>query len=421
MAMNTPHDAFAERAVTGSILAAGRVPEDLARILRPTDMFDPKLRCVVEAAWDLTAQGKPVDPLTVRGELLRRPADQRPAADGVFLADLMREGLPAAGAYHGRIVRDMAVRRDVIREATRAVQEAGNPAADPYDIAATLHLAAGTLADRSDFAPSATAADVYEFIKGTVDYDWLVPALLERGDRVLLTGGEGGGKSFMSRQLAVSAACGVHPFTGTRHDPLRVTLVDLENGERALRRHLRRLVDHAQRIRRPIPTGGLRVESVPAGVDLTRAEGEGWLVRLCEDTQPQVLVVGPLYRMHNADMTKEEPARHLTRFVDLVRARYGCAVVMETHAPHAGPNGRSLRPVGSSLFLRWPEFGLGIRPDDDGHFTLTRWRGSRDERQWPTKLRRGSDGEWPWVSLDQSTEDATRAYWAEIERNGGAA
>jgi hypothetical protein len=419
--MITPVDAYAERAVTGAILAAGKVTEDVTRILRPADIHDPKMRAVVEAAWDLTAQGKPVDPLTVRAELLRRPPEERGAADGVFLADLMRDGLPTAGVHHARIVRDMAVRREVIAEATRAAQAAGNPAADPYDVAATLHVTAGVLADRSDVLPPTAAAVVYEFIKGDVDYDWLVPHLLERGDRVLLTGGEGGGKSFATRQLAVAAACGVHPFTGARHDPLRVTLVDLENGDRALRRHLRRLVDHAQRIRRPIPPGGLRIESVPSGVDLTRVDGEAWLTRLCEDTQPQMLVIGPLYRMHNADMTKEEPARQMTRVVDVIRARHGCAVVMETHAPHAGPTGRSLRPVGSSLFLRWPEFGLGIRPEDDGSFTLTRWRGSRDERQWPTKLRRGSESEWPWVAVDQSSEDATRAYWAEVERNGTVA
>lgn len=419
--MNLPVDSYAERAVTGAILAAGQVSDDLARVLRPLDIHDPKLRAVVEAAWDLTAQGKPVDPLTVRAELLRRPPPGRDAADGVFLADLLRDGLPAAGMHHARIVRDMAVRREVITEARRAVQQANNPAVDPYDTAATLHLVAGTLADRSDLAPPTLAEDVYEFIQGNVDYDWLVPSLLERGDRVLLTGSEGGGKSFATRQLAVAAACGVHPFTGARHDPLRVLLVDLENGDRALRRHLRRLVDHAERIRRPIPRGNLRVESVPAGIDLTRVDGEAWLTRLCEDTQPQVLVIGPLYRMHNADMTKEEPARQMTRVVDVIRARHGCAVVMETHAPHAGPNGRSLRPVGSSLFLRWPEFGLGIRQDDDGGYTLTRWRGSRDERQWPTKLRRGSEAEWPWVAVDQNTEDATRAYWAEVERNGGAA
>lgn len=211
----------------------------------------------------------------------------------------------------------------------------------------------------------------------------------------------------MTRQLAVSAAAGLHPFTGQRHDPRRVLLVDLENGERTLRRHLRALSEHCSRIGRPV-SADLLVESVPAGADLTTPEGESWLSRLCEDAKPELLVIGPLYRMHATDMAKEEPARHLTRVVDAMRSRYGCAVVMESHAPHAGINGRSLRPVGSSLFMRWPEFGYGIRKDKEG-FSFVAWRGPRDERSWPKKLRRGGPNEWPWVD---ATHDPETPVWA---------
>ena len=238
---------------------------------------------------------------------------------------------------------------------------------------------------------------------------------------MLLTAGEGGGKSVMLRQLAVCAAAGVDPFSGDRHDPLKVLMVDLENGERTLRRNLISLKQHADAIGRPVPLRGLMVESVPAGVDLTRPDGESWLTRLCEDHQPDVLSIGPLYRMHVADVGKEEPARQLTRVIDAVRARHGCAVLMETHAPHAGPNGRSLRPVGSSLFMRWPEFGFGIRPEDDGvTYKLVRWRGPRDERPgWPTRLRRGVNGaDWPWCADDDrgsASPGTVRSYWRSLD------
>lgn len=45
------------------------------------------------------------------------------------------------------------------------------------------------------------------------DYDWLIPDILERGDRVILTGGEGAGKSTLLRQIGVQCASGIHPFT----------------------------------------------------------------------------------------------------------------------------------------------------------------------------------------------------------------
>jgi replicative DNA helicase len=124
--------------------------------------------------------------------------------------------------------------------------------------------------------------------------------------------------------------------------------------------------------------------------------------------------------MHATDMGKEEPARLLTHVVDLMRARHNCAVVMESHAPHAGVSGRSLRPVGSSLFMRWPEFGYGIRKEQDGSYTFASWRGPRDERSWPRKLRRGGDDEWPWMDATNDSTYDTSKYWASLDTEDSA-
>ncbi len=62
-----------------------------------------------------------------------------------------------------------------------------------------------------------------ELLKLNVTYDWLVPNLLERKDRLIVTGGEGSGKSYLLRQMAVMMASGMHPFDKNRQiDPLRV-------------------------------------------------------------------------------------------------------------------------------------------------------------------------------------------------------
>ena len=63
-----------------------------------------------------------------------------------------------------------------------------------------------------------------------------------------------------------------------------------------------------------------------------------------------------------------------------------------------------MRPTGTSLWLRWPEFGYGIRAAD-GYDPMNRvvdfvaWRGDRAERDWPTQLRSG--GTWPWERVIQ--------------------
>ena len=49
--------------------------------------------------------------------------------------------------------------------------------------------------------------------------------------------------------------------------------------------------------------------------------------------------------------------------------------------------------------MGWPEFGMGLRPveDDDSMVSVVKWRGDREVRDWPSRLRRGVDGEMPWV------------------------
>lgn len=393
-----PRDLGTERTVAGALLAAETVPAEV-RLTREL-FYDPHLREVVAACLELNAHDRPCDPIATRLELMRAGLRGQ-VIDGAWLFDLMQAGCPVSQiGFYVRTLVELAARRDVIASATRALQAASNPASDPYDIAAMLHVDAASIASGGDPVPPPVTVDAADFVEGDLSYDWLMPGLLERGDRFLITGGEGSGKSVLSRQIAVTVAAGVHPFTGDRVDPRKVLLVDLENGTRHLRRALRLLWDHASIIGRPIGRGMLTVESRPSGIDLTGLEDRLWLRRLCEHVHPDLLVIGPLYRMHAADMNAEEPARALTRTIDEIRAGVGCAVVLETHAPH-GQSGmvRNLRPVGSSLFRRWPEFGYGLRQkDDDGQvMSLVAWRGARDEREFPSELARGGPQEWPWA------------------------
>lgn len=395
-----PRDELAERAVLGEVLHTHRLAADVAAIIDPADIWTPWLRTVAEVCWDLTERGLPCDAVSVRAQCQRLNA----AVDPVDLAGLIEHGVP--GVVHARRVHELAVRRRLIEHASRAVQQAADPACDARDVAAQLHVHALILAESGDPVRPVHARTAAQFLAGPTDYEWLVPGLLERGDRLLLTGAEGGGKSVLSRQIAVAVAAGAHPFGGRPHEPRRTLLVDLENGDRPLRRHLSRLVTIAGRAPET-----LWVEERQAGLDVTRAEDEQWLRGVCDSVAPDLLVIGPLYRMHSGDMSKEESARHLTVVLDGLRARHGCAVVMETHAPHGtGLGQRDLRPLGSSLFRRWPEFGLGLRTKDEDVTDLVSWRGGRDDRDWPRQLRRGGPGEWPWVD---ASDQAIRRFWSQ--------
>ena len=150
------------------------------------------------------------------------------------------------------------------------------------------------------------------------------------------------------------------------------------------------------------------------------------MMRRVEDFKPDLLIIGPIYRLHTGDPNSEEHARKVSVVLDEARATSNCAVFMEAHSPHHNGFGqhRTLRPVGSSLWMRWPEFGFGLRPvedeksAEDGDGARGRrflpWRGMRDERSWPRFIKQGD--KWPWISYrpidaDMYGNSETGAIW----------
>ncbi len=234
-------------------------------------------------------------------------------------------------------------------------------------------------------------------------YDWVVPNLIERTDRVILTGGEGGGKSTFLRQTGVKLAAGIHPFTDEPIDPVRVFMLDLENSERQSRRKFNALYLVAGDRYKPFP--GLHIRCVPEGINLMGDGVGAQVLDLVREVKPDVLITGPLYKLADGDPTEERPAKAVATWLDRIRVDVGCALLIEAHTPHAANGGkRPERPYGASLWLRWPEFGLYLSPE--GH--LRHWRGARDEREWPVALRRG--GDWPWTVANRERD----ILWARI-------
>lgn len=229
-------------------------------------------------------------------------------------------------------------------------------------------------------------------------YDWLVPGLIERGDRLILTGLAGKGKSTLFRQMGAQLAAGIHPFGGEPFDPLRVLIVDCENSRRQVRRKVDRLRDAAGR--------GDLLQFVfrPDGLKLNVDQSAAWLERLVDAARPEILVIGPVYKMASGNPKDEEPAKAVAECLDYLRTTYGFGLMMEAHTPYADSTTKGAkrveRPYGASLWERWPEFGLFLSPD--GH--LRDWRGPRDERAWPKKLRRGDI--WPWEVDEPADEPA---------------
>jgi 5S rRNA maturation endonuclease (ribonuclease M5) len=312
----------------------------------------------------------------------------------------------APGQAHARQV---AASLEDIAAAVEIHEAAGELKDSAAHLAAGLTLAQMEITWRGEEPAIDLAPDLYEFLS-VVDppSDWVIPGLLERGDRLIWTGFEGQGKSVVIRQLAVCAAAGEHPFTGEPITPQRVLFIDCENPDRKSRRHFRNLERIARGRGVPVPEGSLRILQKPAGIDLTRDEDAAWLLERVTAHRPDLLVCGPFYRLHAADTNEESAARTIVSALDAARIKTDCALITEAHAGHGDSANRSVRPTGSSLLMRWPEFGYGIKPlgeaDEDGrsrHVAVLPWRGPREERHWPRELMWGThEFDWPWKVAD---------------------
>ncbi|RFA15848.1 hypothetical protein B7R22_05425 [Subtercola boreus] len=238
-----------------------------------------------------------------------------------------------------------------------------------------------------------------EILDVTVTYDWLIEGLLERHDRLILTGGEGAGKSYLARQLAITAAAGIHPFRNEQIEPRRVLVIDAENSEQQWARNARYVTNFAAQYGSGDPRQNVLV-SAGVRLDFTRQADIDTVHRLIDAHRPDLVYIGPLYKLVPKEISRDDDAAPLIIALDEIRDR-GVALLMEAHAGHSKGMGgdRDLRPRGSSALMGWPEFGFGLRPieDDDNMVALIRWRGDRDKRDWPKHLRRGAEGEMPWM------------------------
>jgi RecA-family ATPase len=304
---------------------------------------------------------------------------------------------------HAREVRAAAVRLAQVAEESVRLDEPD--VLHQGVLRATESLSALAEVDTSD-ADLPMSLD--ELLANQHPHDWLVPGLFERTDRLILTGFEGTGKSFLLAQFALTIAAGVHPFRQMMFSGgHRVLVIDCENSERQTERRYRSITGAVDRLRGkhgadPLDQNLIRFVIRPEGIALNDPREVARIERSIASFSPEMVVIGPLYRLHKLDTRDEQAAKELTDVLDRLRVKYHFALIAEAHVAHGSPGQeRKLRPTGSSLFLRWPEFGMGLRPamESDGQehpdsVNLIAWRGGREVRDWPHKLHHGQTLPW---------------------------
>lgn len=228
------------------------------------------------------------------------------------------------------------------------------------------------------------------------NYDWIIPNVLERGERVIVVAAEGVGKTMLARQIAICTSFGINPFTMSRMPPMRTLTIDLENPERIIRRTSATIMGAARRLGYLEGTPECHILIKPAGVDLMRPSDRSIIEEAVETIKPDLILLGPIYKsfIDPGGRTSESITVEVAKYFDMLRDYYNCALWLEHHAPlGTSSSTRDLRPFGSAVWSRWPEFGLSLTPDPTAVgeyvYDVNHFRGARDIRQFPTKMRRG--------------------------------
>lgn len=307
------------------------------------------------------------------------------------------------GQNHARAVRESLMRfgcRARIVEPHISLQGKGADVSDHFEAGYGVDDFVETVPYDGLSNGLALAADVEDYLRQVVaERTWVIDNTLARGEILGVTGFEGHGKSLLLKQIAICTAAGLHAFTFRRQEPKRVLFLDCENTTsdnlddfRMLRHMARKEADWENRERLFIMETG--------SIDLFDESTQAWFVERVRAHNPDLLVVGPIYAMVRRDLSNEDAARQLKEAIDQARAVNGCAVVWEHHVPLAqGGAIRDTRPIGSSLLLRWPNFGFGLQPiPETDDYLWKGWRGPRRRtRVWPQRITAGGPGNWPWV------------------------
>lgn len=408
----TAHNDDAERALLAVLIDSPQLADTCG--IRPSDLnpthgHDVLLSAILEVH-DTQHTADPVlliDHLAKRGQLAHIGAED--ARAGAYIHDLLRTGwaIPNTGHY-ARLIRDATIRRQLhaIGDRLRQAATTHTDTDTLLDAASDLSLHLGMLVDQP--ADTDTHIPGLGLVADFIDepsppHSWVIPGVVERADRVMVVAAEGVGKSVLARQLCTLLAAGRHPFAPKQAiHPRRTLLIDLENPPDLVRRGLRGIVGRIYAEGIDVADRAWRWNR-PGGIDLRGTTDRALLARVLEKTRPDLVAIGPLYKASHGRPgdTYEVAAAETAAAIDQLRERYGCAFWIEHHAPKGdGSNGRRTDPVGSSYWLRWPEFGLVLKRARDAErnvYVLERFRGDRDSRCWPDRLiKHVSD--WPWTA-----------------------
>ena len=393
-----------EHLVIGGCLLAPDMLPMAANLLTPEDFSHPAHAGVFRAMVTLKKTGEPVEPFTAHRLAVEQGTRGLNISELYEWISLVNSG--ASVMAYAKDVKENSTRRRLTQAGLQFQQATSDPTTPAAETVANMLESLKQIRDQSTNAElvAKTLGQILDAPEAAED--WVIPNLFERGDRMIITGYEGLGKTTWIRQMGICASAGINPITLDHlPKPIKTLVVDVENSEKQWRRETYGMARFAANYGPASPRDNMHVYCGPR-MDLRKDKDLGLVHRLVDEHQPEILFIGPIYRLVPNGINSDEEAAPLIAALDTLRDR-GLVLVMEAHAPKGQNGERNLAPRGSAALMGWPEFGFGLAPKQDGSGAdIVRWRADRDaKREWPVELDRWSQLPWVADTVDQSARN----------------
>ena len=391
-----PSNIEAEESYIGALLLDANKLLDSMSLLSAENFYRPLNGQIFSVILEFASRGEYIDYVTVQNGLRDRGIT-------IELGTLSYLQMNTPGTHGASRWAQIILEKSDARRTLHALDDAAKDiyeGVSPYETSINLGKELALLGTSPDRTPeSLTLEEWIELSKLESSSPVIVPGIMNQGWRTIVVGGEGVAKTTILRTISMAAAQGHHPFWfSSKIVPRRVLYIDLENPLEVLGEpHVENFIKHIK-MNDPetYDPSRLKVWRRPGGINIRTQRDRADLQREIINHQPELVCVGPLYKMYSGSSTErlDESAEEAMRVLDDLRTKYNFGLLMEHHAPkgQAGQK-RDMTPFGSSSWLRWPEVGVSLYTDktDPRVVNVRRFRGDRlGSVAWPDQVLRST-------------------------------
>lgn len=216
-----------EEVVLGAVLIDKEALVDILEILRPEMFHADANRLVYEAILTLSLENKPIDLLTV-SQALKASGNADKVGGAYYLTQLADRVVSAANIeYHARIISEMYIKRELIRNASGVVSRCYDDSTDVFELLSEMNMnldaATEKIVSKKEVSNAALLEETMGKIKVEAENKGLVgiPSGLglidgvtggwQPTDLVIIAARPGMGKTSIAISMAINAAKNGHP------------------------------------------------------------------------------------------------------------------------------------------------------------------------------------------------------------------